>query len=326
MPHKLTRAKALQNAAFLRRLEATGNVRLAAEQAGVFYRTMQRRRAAHGAFRQRWDAALLVAQARLGESGPASVVVRGEPPPPFPRGGEDRRASRTRGGEAIVVRRKDGRLQVRRAHPGRLTKAAEQQFLLALSATCNVRLAAAAAGTQTIHFYRRKQRDKSFAREWLLALEEGYARLELACLEAALPEAHAQDGWSHNDPPALPPMTANQALQLMYLHQKEARLQAEPPHMKRRRGESAEAYSYRLAVMYEARQERARERFRIAEAARHARGQETFLPWEPPVALPDLAQVTGWSRAGEAKAHDERRALFGGWRIEDRRGKLRDEG
>jgi hypothetical protein len=34
--------------------------------------------------------------------------------------------------------------------------------------------------------------------------------------------------------------------------------------------------------------------------------------------LPDLAQVSGWSRADPDKApHDASRALFGGWRIED---------
>ena len=34
--------------------------------------------------------------------------------------------------------------------------------------------------------------------------------------------------------------------------------------------------------------------------------------------LPDLAQVTGWSKADPAKApHHEGVALFGGWRLED---------
>ena len=34
--------------------------------------------------------------------------------------------------------------------------------------------------------------------------------------------------------------------------------------------------------------------------------------------MPDLAQVTGWSRADPEKGgHDPDTALFGGWRIED---------
>ena len=44
-------------------------------------------------------------------------------------------------------------------------------------------------------------------------------------------------------------------------------------------------------------------------------------------ALPDLAQVTGWSRADPEKVpHDPRRALFGGWRLEEMEEKLRDRG
>jgi len=43
--------------------------------------------------------------------------------------------------------------------------------------------------------------------------------------------------------------------------------------------------------------------------------------------LPDLAQVTAWSRADPAKAaHDPKRALFGGWRLEEMEAKLRDRG
>ena len=42
--------------------------------------------------------------------------------------------------------------------------------------------------------------------------------------------------------------------------------------------------------------------------------------------LPDLAQVTGWSRADPAKApRDARRALFGGWRIEDMERAMEEE-
>lgn len=335
---------ALENRAFLRELERTGNAREAARRIGKAYGTMQHRRKRSIALAQRWVAAVATAQARLGEAGAfrpewgkgaAPAVPCRTPPPPFAQEGERSpspsrggawEAHRTQGGEGVVIRRNDGRLQYRRAQPGKLTRACEQAFLLALAATCNVKLSAAAAGAAEKAFYRRKQRDPGFAREWQLALDEGYARMELACLEAAQPEAHAHDAWRHNDRPALPPMTVNQALQLLYLHQKEARLQAEPPHLKRRRGESGEAWSYRLSAMYQATQERARDQFRIAEAARHARGEATYQPWEPPVVLPDLAQVTGWSRADPAKAaHDPDRALFGGWRLEDMERKLEDD-
>jgi hypothetical protein len=118
-------------------------------------------------------------------------------------------------------------------------------------------------------------------------------------------------------------MTANQALQLLYLHAKTVHLQEEPPHIKRRRGESSEAHSYRLSAMYEARQARAREDdFDIAEAARNERGEPTLTnpyPTPNPVRLPALDQVTGWSKADPTKVpHDSGVALFGGWRLKGR--------
>jgi hypothetical protein len=108
----------------------------------------------------------------------------------------------------------------------------------------------------------------------------------------------------------------------MYLHQKQARLTAEPDWLKRRRGESRAAHSERLAAMAEERDRRAREAFALAEAERWARGEPPFGPAGEDVrarlGLPDLAQVTGWSRADPGKApHHPGRALFGGWRIEE---------
>lgn len=100
----------------------------------------------------------------------------------------------------------------------------------------------------------------------------------------------------------------------------------EPPHLKRRRGETSEQRGERLRIMAEARLEREREKFRVAEAERHARGEGS--PYFDALGLPDLAQVTGWSKADLSKpAHDPGRALFGGWRLRDweepRRGRRR---
>ena len=161
-----------------------------------------------------------------------------------------------------------------------------------------------------------------------MAIERGYERLELALLEGHQPGSREHDEWRHNDPPAIPPISANQALQLMYLHQKAALLVDEPTPMRRRRGESSVARNERLAMMAEARDRRAREEFEVAEAERWARGEPAWGPAGEAVrerfglpeglGLPDLAQVTGWSRADPDKApHDPERALFGGWRVED---------
>jgi hypothetical protein len=311
MTRPLTREQALQNHAFLEALEQTGNIRLAARQAGIQYGTVQHRRRHHPAFAQEIDAALALAHAQLQAGGgcrPPSAGRARDPSPTY----------RTRGGEGVVVRRSDGKLQLRAAQPGKLTRQCEQAFLAALSATANVRLSAAAAGASVAAFYRRRRRNPAFAREMRMALEMGYERLEMALLEGFEPGSYRDDAWRHNEPPPIPQMTANQALQLLYLHQKEARLIAEPEPIRRRPGESREAQSVRLSAMWEARQQRAREAFDVAEAERRAQGKPSgfgpkILP--PP---PALDQVTGWSKADPAKTpRDTSRALFGGWRLTD---------
>jgi hypothetical protein len=333
MSRPLTRTQALQNRAFLKALRRTGNVRLACREVGLKYSTMQHRRSRHRAFAVRWEAELVLAQARLAEveRKGASRSLRGTGPLPSQGCGL---AHRTVGGEAVVVRLKSGGLQVRRAQPGKLTPAAEQAFLAALSATCNVSLAAAAVGSCPRAFYRRRRKDAAFAREMRMALGRGYERLEMALIESSLPGAHEHDDWRSNDPPAIPPMTADQALQLLYLHQKEARLIAEPWPIRRRRGESREAQTVRLGAMWEEQERRAREAFEVAEAERRERGEPAWGPAGEDVrgrlgprlrgddaqglGLPDLSQVTGWSRTDPKKRpHHAGRALFGGWRIEE---------
>lgn len=288
MPRPLTPAQAQQNAAFLRELRRTGNARAAADAIGVHRAALTRRRAKHPAFAAAWDAALAHVAARLAS----------EP-----------RAHRT----------PSGRRQIRRVPPGGITHAVEQRFLLALSATANIRLSARAAGFSPASFYVRRRRDPAFDEQWRDALAVGYGRVEQALLEAGLARPAPRDAWARNDPPALPPMTPSQALQLLYLHQKEARLLAEPTPVKRRRGETPAAHQLRLSAMHEAGLERDREAFRRAEAAREARGEERYLPVEE-IGLPDLSQVEGWSRADPNKVpHDPGRALFGGLRAGDRK-------
>lgn len=295
----------------MKALRRTGNVRLSARAAGLKYGTVQYRRATHPAFAQAWNAALVFAQARLDQQGRCG--------PSTSEGGH-----RTAGGEPVVVRRNDGKLQMRAAQPGKLTKACEQAFLSALSATANVRLSAAAAGAAEAAFYRRKRNNPAFAREWRLALEQGYEALEMALHASIAPASHEDDAWRSNEPPTTPPMTVNQALQLMYLHQKEARLLAEPPHIKRRKGESRAAHAFRLGAMHEARMEREREKFEVAEAARRARGEPCLS--DAPRAPVDLSQVKGWSKADGKMPHEPGRALFGGWRLEDMERKGRRKG
>ncbi|WP_343520906.1 hypothetical protein [Sphingomonas sp.] len=295
MSRPFNRRQAHENDAFLAALRRTGNTREAARSLGIHRGTMFKRRARDAAFAAEWDAALALAHARLNAGTPAETPE----------------------GEPHVIRTASGRLQLRRARPRRLDRQAEQAFLAALSATANVRLSAAAAGFSHSAFYLRRRESPAFAREMRLALEMGYERLELALLEAADPENYRDDAWRRNDPPPIPQMSAGEALQLLHLHQKEVRLQAEPPHIKRRRGESSEAHRLRLSAMYEARLQRDREAFDIAEAERRARGEpHLFGPKE--LSLPALDQVKGWSKADPAKRpQDRERPMFGGWRIGD---------
>lgn len=280
------RRQAWENQAFLSALRRTGNAREAARSVGMSRSTFLKRRARDKVFATAWEQALVVAQADLHARG-------GAPDPGSATPGID-------ANEPRIVKMRSGRLQLRRVRPRQITRAVEQAFLSALSATANVRLSAAAAGFHSASFYARRRQSPAFAREMRLALETGYEQLEMALLAAAEPQSYLDDAWRHNDPPLIPSMSAEVALQMLYLHNKSVHQLAEPPHIKRRRGESIEAHSYRLGEMYQARMERQREEFNIAEAARRAGGApHLFGPKILP--LPALDQVTGWSKAKARK-------------------------
>lgn len=310
MSRPFTRTQVLENRAFLKALARTGNVRLACRELGLKYGTMQHRRRRQRVFAARWDAALVVAEARL-----ARVGVCGPSAAPLPRSRSARvdplpqaeRGYRTAGGEVAIVRRRDGKLQVRRAQRGKLTLQAEQAFLLALSATCNVALAAAAVGAAEAAFHRRRRKDPAFAREMRLALKMGYDALELAVAEGLEAASHEHDEWRANDPPALPPLSAGEAIRLLELRFRQARLVEEPLSVRRRRGESREAHSMRLTALWEERQRLARDEFEVAEAERAERGEPAWGPAGAEVrarlGLPDLAQVQVPPRARPSPSH-----------------------
>jgi hypothetical protein len=83
MPRPLTPLQAHQNRLFLERFALSGNVRLAAREAGVKYGTIQHRRRRNAAFAQEWEAAAAAVQARLrlagGTRGPAPSRRRSTP-------------------------------------------------------------------------------------------------------------------------------------------------------------------------------------------------------------------------------------------------------
>jgi hypothetical protein len=357
MPRPFTHAQSAENRAFLDILAETGNARLAAREIGRKPSTMHHRRGANAAFAQQWDAAVAAAHARFhlggGRRGPEGVLrdaasIHSAAPQDERRkrrklgsrlrgndregrgndregggddregGGDDRSRLRTRGGEPVVVRTRNGKLQLRLAHKDKLTRTAEQVFLAALSASANVRLSAAAAGASVAAFYRRRRQNKAFAREMRLALEMGFERLEMAAIAATLAEHHDYDDWRQREPPPIPPMSASQALQLLYLHEKSVRQGWDLPHRRRRRGESDEIYRARLGAMWICEKQREAEDEALRRAARFEETGSWRHADEPaPLPLPPLELVTGWSKASGAPPHREGLALFGGWRIED---------
>ena len=308
-----TRRQALQNEAFLAALRRTGNPRLAARLLGVHRSTYMKRRAKSAAFAQAWDAEIAACHADLhAAGGPRAAEAQG---------GLVRRKSafRTEGGELVVGFTRGGRLQLRRAPAGWMTKAGEQAFFRALSATANVRLSAAAAGFSHSAFYQKRRARPAFAREMRLAHTIGYDRVEYALLASGLPESHADDAWRHNDPPPIPPMTADQAIQLFALHQKSIRMSWDAPHRRKRRGEPWETYTERLRAMWVCEKSKEAEDRAVRRAARWETAGDWDLPEDdeiPP--LPALELVTGWSKADPKKVpHNPDLALFGGWRLKD---------
>ncbi|HEX8214564.1 MAG TPA: hypothetical protein VF582_03730 [Allosphingosinicella sp.] len=341
MNRPFTRRQSLQNARFLDALAQTGNARLAAQSLGVHRATYTKRRAKDASFAARWEAALAAAHARFHLSGGTRPpilpgtgrgtgrrLVEGGPrptrSPPFLR---TRAHLKTQGGEPTIVRRSNGKLQLRLAPPGRMTKAGEQAFLRALAASANIRLSARAAGFAHSSFYAKKRKAKPFAREMRLAHERGYDQLECALLASGLQglEGGPEDEtWRNCEPLPVPPMTVSEAIQLLSLHEKSVRQSWEQPHRRKRRNESDEAYVERLRAMWVAEKAREAEAAAIRRAAQYeATGDWRFEDEMPLPELPPLQHVTGWSKASGKPKHNPKRAMFGGWRIDDLRKRQR---
>src|SRR3546814_9230368 len=73
---------------------------------------------------------------------------------------------------------------------GRPGRAQMDVFLDELAASSNVAASARAAGVSANAMYRERRRNAAFAKRWLAALCEGYARLEAELLSEALVTPH----------------------------------------------------------------------------------------------------------------------------------------
>ena len=91
----------------------------------------------------------------------------------------------------------------------------EAIFLDCLAATCNVEMACEAADVAHTTVYRQRRMRADFAIKWQAALEQGYAALELALVEAA---SRSLRGDLTREPLIVAPMSAETALRVLQQH------------------------------------------------------------------------------------------------------------
>jgi hypothetical protein len=116
-------------------------------------------------------------------------------------------------GTAILIG-KDGP-QVIRSTGKRWRDEAETLFLDHLAATCNVTAAAEVAGFSREAIYKRRRQDPGFAERWQAALEQGYARIEMALVRRA---SDALEGFAPDPDTPIPAMTVQDAVTILKLH------------------------------------------------------------------------------------------------------------
>jgi hypothetical protein len=111
-------------------------------------------------------------------------------------------------------------VQIARARLKQWTPRVETRFLAVLAATCNVKAACAEIGMTAASAYGHRKRWPRFAALWDEAVEEGYARLELALVE------NGCNLFSRSELPSDVPikgMTAEQAIHLLHMHKYQVR-------------------------------------------------------------------------------------------------------
>lgn len=218
-----TPAQQRQNAAFLAALRRTGNVRLTCRELGVNRSTWTKRRGKCAAFATRWDMVLAAAHAAFQRVGGERLPEAKTRPVAKRREGVVA-GFRTEGGEPMVTRLANGRLQLRHAPPGRMTDAAGRHILATVGETNNVRLAARAAGFAHTSILARGSADPDFGGALRLSRRIGRDRVQWQGMEAARTGA---DDWRCDFDTPMPEMTAERAIIQLVYHWKDGRFQDE---------------------------------------------------------------------------------------------------
>lgn len=213
---------AARRSVFLKALAATGNVTVSAERARVSRSWVLLHRNADPDFDNGCRAALRHAQDRLGCAEARK--------PPSGWGHLD--------GVELVVRGSRGRrVQIGRARLTQISPRVEDRFLATLAATCNVKAAYSEAGVSKGAIYTHRKRWPAFARRWEAAVEDGYARIEMALVE------NGCNLFSAPEPPPeapIPPMSVDQAIHLLHMHKHQVHGLGKRPGLTGRRPTLAE--------------------------------------------------------------------------------------
>jgi hypothetical protein len=117
-------------------------------------------------------------------------------------------------GTCLRASGKDGP-QIVRSGGRRWTDEAEEIFLDALAATCNVTAAAERTGFSKEAIYRRRRSDPAFAARWAEALAQGVARLDMLLVRTA--EDYLEGRAPDPDSP-FASMTVRDAIAILKLH------------------------------------------------------------------------------------------------------------
>lgn len=123
---------------------------------------------------------------------------------------------RSSGPEGSIVRYGTARRAKRVRTTGwQWSEEAEQIFFDVLASSANVLMAAEEAGFSTPTVYRQRQLRPEFAARWQSALEQGYARLEMALVEAAC-DSLTDTAFGTDRP--IPKMSVDQASNVLRAH------------------------------------------------------------------------------------------------------------
>jgi hypothetical protein len=223
-----------RRAAFFAALRETGNQTLACERAKVSRAWVQLQRSTDPQFKADVGAAVEEAKEKLrwahcqGANLPRrSAAMSGGHGDPDNRARGDvtcrpPREWRFQDGEELVVRGSRGRrVQVARARLHQWTPRVEARFLALLARTCNVRLSLREVGlsAQALHEHRKRWPD--FDARCEDALDEGYWRLDGGVVTAGLLGLNPRLAERYAlSPPMVAPMSADDAIRLLRLHER----------------------------------------------------------------------------------------------------------